>query len=204
MKRALILAAAALGISACSSTYPSATIPSLSRASTTDMHGGYSTTRVSQLHAAAQFIRSHGVPTYQDPRRSGRGSLAMTAVLELRSAGKTYPPPTAVTALANIDLTVDLGETVSITGPSGSGKSTLIAGVADRVRVPGVPPGRAPHGPRQRRHRPDLSRTVRAMSTRRGRIGAATGGARIAHDAPSYPVVWWRAAAGGDRAGDRG
>lgn len=50
----------------------------------------------------------------------------MIAVLELRSVGKTYPPPTAVTALANVDLTVGLGETVSITGPSGSGKSTLL------------------------------------------------------------------------------
>jgi len=50
----------------------------------------------------------------------------VTAVLELRSVGKTYPPPTAVTALAKVDLTVGLGETVSITGPSGSGKSTLL------------------------------------------------------------------------------
>ena len=50
----------------------------------------------------------------------------MIAVLELRSVGKTYPPPTAITALANVDLTVGLGETVSITGPSGSGKSTLL------------------------------------------------------------------------------
>jgi putative ABC transport system ATP-binding protein len=50
----------------------------------------------------------------------------VTTVLELRSVGKTYPPPTAVTALANVDLTVGLGETVSITGPSGSGKSTLL------------------------------------------------------------------------------
>jgi putative ABC transport system ATP-binding protein len=50
----------------------------------------------------------------------------VTAVLELRSVGKTYPPPTPVTALAKVDLTVGLGETVSITGPSGSGKSTLL------------------------------------------------------------------------------
>lgn len=28
---------------------------------------GYSATRVAQLHAAAQCIRSHGVPSYQDP-----------------------------------------------------------------------------------------------------------------------------------------
>src|SRR6478735_5309591 len=59
-------------------------------------------------------------------RGSGRGARAVTAVLELRSVGKTYPPPTAVTALAKVDLTVGLGETVSITGPSGSGKSTLL------------------------------------------------------------------------------
>jgi len=50
----------------------------------------------------------------------------VTAVLELRSVGKTYPPPTPVTALAKVDLTVGLGETVSITVPSGSGKSTLL------------------------------------------------------------------------------
>ena len=75
MKRALILAAAALGISACSSAHPSATIPSLSGSSTTHAQGGYSTTRVSQLHAAAQCIRSHGVPSYQDPVLTANGQV---------------------------------------------------------------------------------------------------------------------------------
>ena len=77
----------------------------------------------------------------------------MTAVLELRSVGKTYPPPTTVTALANVDLTVGLGETVSITGPSGSGKSTLlnVLGTLERpstgtVRIGGTDTSTIPDG----------------------------------------------------------
>jgi putative ABC transport system ATP-binding protein len=65
--------------------------------------------------------------------------------LELRGVSKTYPPPTAVTALADIDLLVGTGETVAITGASGAGKSTLLSilGTLERpttgsVRIAGV------------------------------------------------------------------
>ena len=51
----------------------------------------------------------------------------MTPALELPNVSKTYPPPTAVTALCDVDLTVYRGETVAITGASGAGKSTLLS-----------------------------------------------------------------------------
>jgi macrolide transport system ATP-binding/permease protein len=55
-------------------------------------------------------------------------------VLELRKVSKQYGSEPAVHALVDVDLSLDRGEWLSITGPSGSGKSTLlnILGCLDR------------------------------------------------------------------------
>jgi putative ABC transport system ATP-binding protein len=69
----------------------------------------------------------------------------MSAVLELEEVVKRYPGEPPVDALGGVDLTIEEGELVAITGPSGSGKSTLlhVMGTLERatsgiVRVAGV------------------------------------------------------------------
>jgi ABC-type lipoprotein export system ATPase subunit len=47
-------------------------------------------------------------------------------VIELKDVSKVFSGKTSFTALANINLTIEKGDMVSIVGPSGSGKSTLL------------------------------------------------------------------------------
>jgi hypothetical protein len=88
MKIIVWLAAAALtALAGCGSSHHSAGVPSLpgsgggnaagsgtgtpsggaSKSAVSRPRVGFSTTRVAQLHAAAQCIRTHGVPSYEDP-----------------------------------------------------------------------------------------------------------------------------------------
>src|SRR6185295_796440 len=66
----------------------------------------------------------------------------MSPLIELHRVTKTYPG--GVTALRQVDLTVERGELIAIAGPSGSGKSTMLhmIGTLDRpsagtVRIDG-------------------------------------------------------------------
>lgn len=84
MNRGKIAVAACVGllVAGCS-TAPSATVPSLGGASAAVVNHG---SQAAALHAAAQCIRDHGVPAYQDPVIAPDGSV-YTDQRSLQDAG---------------------------------------------------------------------------------------------------------------------
>lgn len=69
----------------------------------------------------------------------------MSAILECRSLSKKFGP---VTALNNINLTLERGKIVGLLGPNGSGKTTLIKLIngllvptSGSIHIAGMPPG---------------------------------------------------------------
>jgi hypothetical protein len=74
---AAALASAVLPVAACGgSGTPAAAVPSLGHNSTaTAENGAAGPARSSALHAAAQCIRDHGIPSYPDPVLSANGSV---------------------------------------------------------------------------------------------------------------------------------
>jgi len=66
------------------------------------------------------------VDLHQLPIADERCSVAESRVLELSKVCKSFGFDPVVTALVDIDLIVNRGDWLAITGPSGSGKSTLL------------------------------------------------------------------------------
>jgi macrolide transport system ATP-binding/permease protein len=66
------------------------------------------------------------VDLHQLPIADERCSVAESRVLELSKVCKSFDFDPVVTALVDIDLIVNRGDWLAITGPSGSGKSTLL------------------------------------------------------------------------------
>lgn len=75
------------------------------------------------------------VPDIVVPERNvGLTSTLRHKVLELVKVGKQYGADPAVNALTEVDLSLERGDWLAVTGPSGSGKSTLlnVIGCLDR------------------------------------------------------------------------
>jgi putative ABC transport system ATP-binding protein len=76
-----------------------------------------------------------GAPSRQDPSCVRSGAAAdRPVVLELQAVTKIYASQPPVTALQEVNLSVNEGEFLAIVGPSGSGKTTLLhlMGTLDR------------------------------------------------------------------------
>src|SRR3984885_12118721 len=59
-----------------------------------------------------------------------------TEMIRIEKLGKTFTTADGVvTALENIDITIEQGEFVSIVGPSGCGKSTLLMCIAGLIEA---------------------------------------------------------------------
>lgn len=105
MKRLLVLAAlVTIAVSACTSSHAGGGVPSLAGGGTASggtnspapgasssrqsrPRVGYSSSRVAQLHAAAQCLREHGVPSYQDPVLTA-GGYVYTDARSIQDAGR--------------------------------------------------------------------------------------------------------------------
>lgn len=70
-----VAVSAVLLLAACSSAHHAATVPSVSGAGQSVSGGGSGAGRAAALHAAAQCIRQHGVPNYQDPALDAEGHV---------------------------------------------------------------------------------------------------------------------------------